>query len=575
MISDAESDKKLNNALDLLSVSRADKKRLEYLKNLKDKKYAKKIQKKEQNNKLNSSTNSENLNNVSEKEVKSEKENKNDKQVKDEKKHLSEQAIELNKLLTEENIEIEYVDETSESKIHSEFKHVFDYFLQPKKPKKNLDYDDELSFSDNNSQDLNPNKENEPKVNMNKLSKKKKKLLKRIKISDLKQIAPRPEVVEAWDATSNDPILLVNLKSQRNSVPVPKHWSQKRKFLQNKRGVLKQPFKLPGFIEDTGITKIRDNTGNDRKALKLKMKERMQPKLGKMDIDYQVLHDAFFKHQMKPLLTVHGDIYYENKETEQKMKVYKPGRISEKLRVALGIPENSPPPWIINMQRYGPPPAYPNLKIPGVNAPIMDPTADITPNLWTAPAEEETGEPLFLNRKRNNEGHWGDLLEEDEEVSEAGEDMSISDLDDTFANNTMSGMETPEIKVSKNVLDGAYNLSKALGSASIPDPNENIKGIPNMDKELFKVIEQVPINVKKNEIFGSSHVYNIENKDKYEGGNNIKEAEDNSIINEDNISKVSTGKQPTTGTTDTSAKVNEPVPEKKKEKKDAKYKKIF
>ena len=26
--------------------------------------------------------------------------------------------------------------------------------------------------------------------------------------------------------------------------------------------------------------------------------------------------------------------------------------------------------WLINMQRYGPPPAYPNLKIPGLNAPI-------------------------------------------------------------------------------------------------------------------------------------------------------------------------------------------------------------
>ena len=29
-----------------------------------------------------------------------------------------------------------------------------------------------------------------------------------------------------------------------------------------------------------------------------------------------------------------------------------------------------PPPWLIAMQRYGPPPSYPNLKIPGLNAPI-------------------------------------------------------------------------------------------------------------------------------------------------------------------------------------------------------------
>ena len=36
------------------------------------------------------------------------------------------------------------------------------------------------------------------------------------------------------------------------------------------------------------------------------------------------------------------------------------------------MPENAPPPWLLNMQRYGPPPSYPNLKIPGLNAPIPE-----------------------------------------------------------------------------------------------------------------------------------------------------------------------------------------------------------
>lgn len=31
-----------------------------------------------------------------------------------------------------------------------------------------------------------------------------------------------------------------------------------------------------------------------------------------------------------------------------------------------------PPPWLLHMQRYGPPPSYPNLKIPGLNAPIPE-----------------------------------------------------------------------------------------------------------------------------------------------------------------------------------------------------------
>ncbi|KAJ6385804.1 hypothetical protein OIU77_028888 [Salix suchowensis] len=57
-----------------------------------------------------------------------------------------------------------------------------------------------------------------------------------------KKVCSRPDVVEVWDATSADPKLLVFLKSYKNTVPVPRHWCQKRKFLQGKRGIEKQPF---------------------------------------------------------------------------------------------------------------------------------------------------------------------------------------------------------------------------------------------------------------------------------------------------------------------------------------------
>ncbi len=50
--------------------------------------------------------------------------------------------------------------------------------------------------------------------------------------------------------------------------------------------------------------------------MKSKMREKVRPKLGKIDIDYQKLHDAFFKWQTKPRLTTHGDLYYEGKEFE-------------------------------------------------------------------------------------------------------------------------------------------------------------------------------------------------------------------------------------------------------------------
>ena len=59
------------------------------------------------------------------------------------------------------------------------------------------------------------------------------------------------------------------------------------------------------------------------------------------------------------------------------MKEKKPGDLSDDLRTALGMPvgpnaHKVPPPWLIAMQRYGPPPSYPNLKIMGLNAPIPE-----------------------------------------------------------------------------------------------------------------------------------------------------------------------------------------------------------
>lgn len=59
----------------------------------------------------------------------------------------------------------------------------------------------------------------------------------------------------------------------------------------------------------------------ENKKLRQKQKDKMQPKMGKLDIDYQVLHDAFFKHQTKPSFSVMGDLYYEGKEFEAKVSM--------------------------------------------------------------------------------------------------------------------------------------------------------------------------------------------------------------------------------------------------------------
>jgi hypothetical protein len=63
-----------------------------------------------------------------------------------------------------------------------------------------------------------------------------------------------------------------------------------------------------------------------------------------------VLYDAFFKHQRKPKMTGLGELYYEGKEYEAQLEHLKAGVLSEELREALGMGDNTPPPWLVNMQ---------------------------------------------------------------------------------------------------------------------------------------------------------------------------------------------------------------------------------
>ena len=164
----------------------------------------------------------------------------------------------------------------------------------------------------------------------------------------------------------------MELKCYRNTIPVPRHWGQKRKYLQGKRGFEKPPFQLPEFIRNTGITDLRQAALEraEQQKLKAKQRERLRPKMGQLDVDYQVLHDAFFRYQTKPSLTSHGELYYESKEFEPKTRDFVAGVLSENLKKALGMPEGAPPPYLMQMQQHGPPPSYPNLRVPGVNAPI-------------------------------------------------------------------------------------------------------------------------------------------------------------------------------------------------------------
>lgn len=179
-------------------------------------------------------------------------------------------------------------------------------------------------------------------------SRKQMKRVTRMSLAELKAHARRPEVVEWEDVTARDPLLLVHLKAVRGSVPVPAHWSRKRRYLAGKRGFVKPPFELPAFIRDTGITEIREaaRKADAGKTLQVKARERMRPKMPAASlIDYQRLYDAFFRFQTKPSLTIQGDLYYEGREFESRHRDKRPGFLSAEAREALGMgTSNSMPP---------------------------------------------------------------------------------------------------------------------------------------------------------------------------------------------------------------------------------------
>ncbi len=70
------------------------------------------------------------------------------------------------------------------------------------------------------------------------VSKKKQKLENRPTVAELKNRVERADLVEAHDITSADPDFLLFLKAQPGTIPVPRHWGRKRKYLQGKVSVV-------------------------------------------------------------------------------------------------------------------------------------------------------------------------------------------------------------------------------------------------------------------------------------------------------------------------------------------------
>ncbi|SBT80320.1 splicing factor 3B subunit 2, putative [Plasmodium malariae] len=286
------------------------------------------------------------------------------------------------------NSYVEYVEEEIEEDILKNFEDVYKKFSFNREANEEYEHyiseEKKISLDDSYSENDEEEEEEERIKNKEYISKKALKLLSRPSVMKLKEFAKKPELVEIWDTTASDPYFFVWLKCLKNSVPVPQQWCQKRKYMHGKRGIEKLPYILPPYIQDTKISEIRQaiKEKEEQKSLKQKMRDRVRPKLHTMDIDYQTLHDAFFKYATKPKLVKFSDVYYEGKEFELKTKKFRPGVISEKLRKALNIEPNEPLPWLFNMQKYGLPPSFPYLSIPGLNSLTAEqPTGNVSTNV--------------------------------------------------------------------------------------------------------------------------------------------------------------------------------------------------
>ncbi|KAG9047492.1 hypothetical protein FS837_002138 [Tulasnella sp. UAMH 9824] len=293
------------------------------------------------------------------------------------------------------------------------------------------------------------------------VSKRKQAKMNRLSVAELKQLVKKPEVVEWTDVSAADPRLLIHLKSYRNTVPVPPHWSAKRDYLQGKRGIEKAAFQLPS--------------------------------------------------------------YYEGKEFETSLKEKRPGELSQELVEALSIPPLAPPPWLISMQRFGPPPSYPTLRIPGLNAPIPEGAQwGFHPGGWGKPPLDEYNRPLYgdvfgaLPKPNDDQlGEpidkelWGELEPEEEEEEESEEESEEEDEDETTETAPTDGLQTPSGLETPSGLHSV--VSTVPGGLETPDFLELRKTATRSEdtgpRQLYHVVPEKQTTIRG--LVGSERGYDV------------------------------------------------------------------
>jgi len=177
-----------------------------------------------------------------------------------------------------------------------------------------------------------------------------------------------------------------------------------------------------------------------------------------------------------------------------------------------------PPPWLIAMQRYGPPPSYPNLKIPGLNSAIPDGASfGYHAGGWGKPPVDEMGKPLYgdvfgtqtdempvtVEEDTIDKTPWGEL-ESESESEEESEDEDEEEDPTGIVTPGDAGLITPSGLSSVGAGLETPDMIELRKRKEIEDAMETGGETP----ALFTVLSEKRAAVGA-AMMGSSHTYDI------------------------------------------------------------------
>ena len=232
-------------------------------------------------------------------------------------------------------------------------------------------------------------------------------------------------------------------------------------------------------------------------------------------------------------MTPFGDIYAEGKENDAKLRLKRPGKLSEELRQALGLKSAlAPPPWLTNMQRYGLPPSYANMHIPGLNVPIPPGARyGYAEGEWGKPPVDESGQPVYGDpfgvyaaqeqqwqlTSQVEKTQWGALQADAEAESSDDDDDDDAGSEETDDANEGAADVKPASVPRGFDAAGLASLSGLASTAGLQTPDDielrkrgaesTVTEPLQLRKELYTVLEQKEAKVGSGALYGSAHTY--------------------------------------------------------------------